>query len=141
MRLGAADRDTPGAGGWIALVCTGLLCPATLVANVWLLWSYVPAHAAALADVGTPLPLSTRISIAASSWFVRMLPFAIVAAVLLGPVVLGGATLLMLALEPWWRAARMFIAAGLIVSALGSGTIGFVLMSIRAAYRAAALGP
>ena len=96
MRGDVVERDTvkqhtPGVGGWIALVSTALLTPATLVANVWLLWRYVPAQVAALAEFEMSLPLSTRITIAASSWFVRMLPFAIFASMLLGPLLLGAA--------------------------------------------------
>ena len=136
------EQQTPGVGGWIALVSTGILCAATLVTTVWVLWKYVPAQAAALADLGAPLPLSTRISIAASHWFVRMLPFAIVASVLLGPLLLGGATVAMLALEPWWwRAARAFIVAGLVVSVLASGAIVLILASLRAGFLAAGSGP
>src|SRR5512144_1268798 len=46
MRNRGTEQETPGVGGWIALVSTGILCPATLVTTVWLLWKYVPAQAA-----------------------------------------------------------------------------------------------
>ena len=146
MRGDVVERDTvkqhtPGVGGWIALVSTALLTPATLVANVWLLWRYVPAQVAALAEFEMSLPLSTRITIAASSWFVRMLPFAIFASMLLGPLLLGAAIILMLTRDSWWRAARVFIVAGLMVSTVGCIVIIFVLTSIQAAYRLVGSGP
>ncbi len=133
--------ETPGVAGWITLLCGGALCAGVSVAIVWLLWSYVPVHAALFEGLGLPLPLSTRISIAASNWFVRMLPFGVVGSFFVVPLGLAGATILMIALEPWWRAARVFLAVGLVMATLGSAGGGFVVFSIHAAYREATTNP
>ncbi len=137
----ATAEETPGVIGWITLVCTALLCAEVLGGFAWLLWRYVPVHAALLEGLGLPLPPSTRISIAASSWFVRGLPFVVVGSIFVGPVILAGATVLMIALEPWWRATRAFMALGLVLATLGVAGSGFVVFSMHAAYREAAANP
>jgi len=43
----------------------------------WLLWRYVPPHAALFAGLGLPLPRATTLVFAASNWFVRLLPILI----------------------------------------------------------------
>jgi type IV pilus assembly protein PilC len=47
-----------------------------------ILWKVIPTFAAMFAGLGAELPLPTRIVIAASNWFVRLLPFLIVFMVL-----------------------------------------------------------
>src|SRR5687768_8771114 len=42
-----------------------------------ILWKVIPTFAAMFAGLGAELPLPTRIVIAASNWFVRLLPFLI----------------------------------------------------------------
>jgi type II secretory pathway component PulF len=50
----------------------------------WLLWRYVPPHAALFAGLGTPLPRSATLVILASNWFIRLLPFLILLVLLVG---------------------------------------------------------
>jgi type IV pilus assembly protein PilC len=46
-----------------------------------ILWKVIPTFAAMFEGLGAQLPLPTRIVIAASNWFVRLLPFLVLAAV------------------------------------------------------------
>jgi type IV pilus assembly protein PilC len=46
-----------------------------------ILWKVIPTFAAMFEGLGAQLPLPTRIVIAMSNWFVRLLPFAIVGAI------------------------------------------------------------
>jgi type IV pilus assembly protein PilC len=48
-----------------------------------ILWKVIPTFASMFEGLGAQLPLPTRIVIAASNWFVRLLPFLIVGIVLL----------------------------------------------------------
>lgn len=50
---------------------------AGLVVGV-ILWKVIPTFAAMFAGLGAQLPLPTRICIAASNWFVRLLPFLVI---------------------------------------------------------------
>src|SRR6185295_8776455 len=43
-----------------------------------ILWKVIPTFAAMFEGLGAQLPLPTRIVIAASNWFVRLLPFLVV---------------------------------------------------------------
>jgi len=52
----------------------------------WLLWRYVPPHAALFAGLGTPLPRTATLVLLASNWFVRLIPFLILLGVLLGRI-------------------------------------------------------
>ncbi len=49
-----------------------------------ILWKVIPTFAAMFEGLGAELPLPTRIVIAASNWFVRLLPFMVVGAVVGG---------------------------------------------------------
>jgi type IV pilus assembly protein PilC len=59
-----------------------VICIAGIVIAV-ILWKVIPTFASMFAGLGAELPLPTRIVIAMSNWFVRLLPFLIVALVLL----------------------------------------------------------
>ncbi|HWW95456.1 MAG TPA: type II secretion system F family protein [Vicinamibacteria bacterium] len=48
-----------------------------------ILWKVIPTFASMFEGLGAQLPLPTRIVIAASNWFVRLLPFLVLGAVLL----------------------------------------------------------
>jgi len=58
-----------------------VLCIAGLVIAV-ILWKVIPTFASMFAGLNAELPLPTRIVIAMSNWFVRLLPFLIIAIVL-----------------------------------------------------------
>jgi type IV pilus assembly protein PilC len=47
-----------------------------------ILWKVIPTFASMFAGLGAELPLPTRMVIAASNWFIRLLPFLVVFAVL-----------------------------------------------------------
>jgi type IV pilus assembly protein PilC len=53
---------------------------AGLVVGV-ILWKVIPTFAALFAGLGAQLPLPTRIVIGASNWFVRLLPFLVIGAI------------------------------------------------------------
>src|ERR671931_2693363 len=54
-----------------------VICIAGLVVGV-ILWKVIPTFAAMFEGLGAQLPLPTRIVIALSNWFVRLLPFVVV---------------------------------------------------------------
>ncbi len=54
-----------------------VICIAGIVIAV-ILWKVIPTFAAMFEGLGATLPLPTRIVIAASNWFVRLLPFLVV---------------------------------------------------------------
>jgi type IV pilus assembly protein PilC len=58
-----------------------VLCIAGLVIAV-ILWKVIPTFASMFAGLNAELPLPTRIVIAMSNWFVRLLPFLIIAIIL-----------------------------------------------------------
>ena len=59
-----------------------VICIAGLVIAV-ILWKVIPTFASMFAGLGAELPLPTRIVIAMSQWFVRLLPFLVIGSVLL----------------------------------------------------------
>jgi type II secretory pathway component PulF len=70
-----------------------LACGAFLVATgclLLLLWRYVPVRAAMLEGLEAPLPLVTRLTIAASMWTVRLLPLMVLVGAPLSALVLVG---------------------------------------------------
>jgi hypothetical protein len=82
-----SDSDRDGYPPWILSfvgVAAALLAGACLH---FLCWSYVPDQAGRLAGVTVALPLSTRLAIAISTWYLRVLPFLIIAVAVLAPVV------------------------------------------------------
>ena len=69
----------------VDVVALGYCALASLLLAL-VLWKYVPEQASLLAGLGVALPLPTRIAIAASSWFVRLLPFFVLLALPLAVV-------------------------------------------------------
>jgi hypothetical protein len=136
-------RSKPG--GWSELLLLGFALAAWAVSSVhlaWLLWKFIPLHCAVFEGMGVPLPLETRIAVAASNHFVRLLPFA----VLVSPVLLAGlaaaAGLAAWRLQLTTRAVRR----GLVVLAL-AGASAMVLASfaivhaVQSVYDRAPLAP
>jgi type IV pilus assembly protein PilC len=71
-----------------AQVKSALVYPIAVIAIAGLvvaviLWKVVPTFAALFAGLGAQLPLPTRIVIAASNWFVRLLPFLVVGGIVI----------------------------------------------------------
>ena len=67
-------------------VKSALIYPAAVVSIAGLvvgviLWKVIPTFAALFAGLGAQLPLPTRLVIAASNWFVRLLPFMVVGSI------------------------------------------------------------
>ncbi len=58
-----------------------VICIAGLVIAV-ILWKVIPTFASMFAGLGAELPLPTRIVIAMSNWFVRLLPFLVIGIIL-----------------------------------------------------------
>jgi hypothetical protein len=63
--LGTACLSAIGATAWVA----------------WLLWRWVPTHAALFAGLTVDLPREAQLVIAVSNWFVRLVPIFIILAV------------------------------------------------------------
>jgi hypothetical protein len=94
----------------------------------WLLWRYVPPHAALFEALGIVLPADTRLAVLASNWFVRLLPFAVLLA--LG---LGGLVLLPLSVRALANRQRSMIGVLVAtISALGIAEFGGSALVIRA---------
>jgi len=74
------DRNQRAPFGPVDVVAFGF-CAVASVLLAYLLWKRVPEQAALLAGLGVTLPLPTRVVIAASNWFVRLLPLLVLAAV------------------------------------------------------------
>jgi type IV pilus assembly protein PilC len=58
-----------------------VICIAGIVIAV-ILWKVIPTFASMFEGLGADLPLPTRIVIALSNWFVRLLPFLVISAIL-----------------------------------------------------------
>ena len=86
-----AARGRPGDNGHWYIYCVAVVsfvfCLATWVFLTWLLWSYVPVQAASAAGAGATLPLTTRVTIAASNWYVRLTPFLVMLVPVIGGLV------------------------------------------------------
>lgn len=85
LRGGSGDK-----GHWYiycAAVVSFVFCLATWGFLTWLLWSYVPVQAASAAVAGAMLPLTTRVTIAASNLYVRLTPSLVVLVPVVGVVV------------------------------------------------------
>lgn len=72
-------RDEVSASDRLSVALGALGLAAASGALTWLLWSHVPERLAFFAGLGVPLPLSTRLALAASNWFVRLLPLFVLA--------------------------------------------------------------
>ena len=103
---------------WLLLGAPTVLVLSGALYLSWLLWRYVPPHAALFEGLATPLPPEARIAIAASNWFVRLLPFLVFFALWFARVVL--VPLARRALVPGHPWAMGAIVA--ILSVLGVGT-------------------
>lgn len=132
----AAERRR--AGGWLdglLLAASLLLANAGAVAVVFLLWQYLPAHAAAFACLGLSLPLSTRLVLSLSNWTVRLLPLLALVALPFTGAVIGVAYFL--AARARLRVLRVLAALALAVACAQGIACGLVVHSVRAAYHAA----
>jgi hypothetical protein len=130
--------DTMGALGWLTLASSVLLCGLIWFSLGWLLLRYVPLHGAMLSGLGGAIPFAARVTIGVSFWSIRLLPVAVVLCV---PVAAAVAAVLFHFRRSWVRLARAGSATAILLSLLGTLGCGFVLVSIHAVYRAAAIDP
>jgi hypothetical protein len=137
---GATDVQSVGESSprlwkeWSRLVGAAALCIVVWLGLACLLWWYVPMHAAAFAEIGAPLPWATLVTLTASNWFVRLLPFAVITCVLAAPLAAGIAGVL-LAMLVSWRRLRTWLALGAdVMSILGLVACGFVIVSVQIGY-------
>jgi type II secretory pathway component PulF len=106
----------------------------------WLLWRYVPPHAALFEALGVSLPSDTRIAVAASNWFVRLVPFLLLLAIVLTRLVL--VPLAIRGVQKGERWAVSLVAGFLfLVTFAELGAAVFVLRSLRAGCANAAANP
>ena len=62
---------------WLLLgYATAFACAAS-AHLLWLLWRYVPLHAAFFEGLAVPLPHSTELALGAAMWMIRLLPLLI----------------------------------------------------------------
>lgn len=118
---------------WALFACALLFAGAAGIGLIYLLWSYVPHHAQHFAEVGTALPLSTRLGIASANWFVRLFPLL----VLLGLPAIGVVIVILVVASQRLSSYRMIKAAtlGILLVALGEvAASAFVIYAMCAAY-------
>jgi type II secretory pathway component PulF len=94
-----------GPGAWLLASASAALLLVASVSLAWLLWRYVPSQAALLSGLQVSLPLLTRVVIAASAWFVRLLPLL----VLVGLPILGLAAGIAVLVAFQTRSTRRFL--------------------------------
>jgi type II secretory pathway component PulF len=104
---------------------------------LYLLWRYVPAQAARLEELGAPLPLATRYVLAASNWFVRLLPFLVVLGFGAGPVAVALIVAAFLR-GPFYRVLKVVGIVLLLVGAVEAGACAFIVYGMQPRPRPAA---
>jgi type II secretory pathway component PulF len=102
----------------------------------WLLWSYVPWYASEFAGMGIELPRSTMVAVAASMWFIRLLPYLVVLVVLVG-VVLARSPLAEAMRTPR-RMARALTTIALVAGLAEAVACASIVHAVHAAYSAVA---
>jgi len=107
---------------------------------LWLLWRYVPLHAAVFEGMGIEIPGTTRMVVATSIWVVRLLPFMVILSIPVAGVV--AAAIVVIGTKAGMPAvARSLATLGLVVALGESAASAFVVHAIHAAYRQAATDP
>lgn len=135
--------DASGHAGRMAWLLVGYATLFVIVASahlLWLLWRFVPLHAAVFEGIGIELPRATLIAVAASNWTVRLLPFMIVLGVAVAAMV---AVVIALATFKGALAtvAKGLAALGLVAALADSVVCALVVHSIHAGYAVAATSP
>jgi hypothetical protein len=138
--------DTAGShslvrSGWATLVCVALLPLVTWSGLLWVLREYVPMHASVLAGLGWQLPRETLVTIAVSTWFVRLLPIGIVTVLLVAPLLACAVVVVLARLLTWSRIAESLGMASLVATLLAVLGCGFLIASIQEGYAAGPLKP
>lgn len=102
----------------------------------YLLWSFVPDHAARLEQLDGQIPRSTIYALLAANWFVRLLPLLIM---LCFPA--GGLAVALLAIAAAQgvlrRVLRTTAVVALIVGLGETAACGFIMYAVHAAYSTA----
>lgn len=122
---------------WALLACGLLLAASAMMGLLYLLWRYVPAQAARLEELGAPLPLATRYVLAASNWFVRLLPFLVVLGFGAGPVAVALIVAAFLR-GPFYRVLKVVGIVLLLVGAVEAGACAFIVYGMQPRPRPAA---
>jgi hypothetical protein len=133
--------DRIQSSGWLALALTALLVLVTWSEVVWLLWRYVPAHAAMLAGLGLPLSMPARVVIVLAMWFIRLLPLVLLALLMAGPGLVAVAVAVGFRVQSKRRFVGWLISVGLLGALTATLASGFVVASLYGVYRAAARAP
>ena len=130
----AATRAT-----WALLAFSMLFSGAAAVQLLWLLWRYVPLHAAVFVSLGIEPPSNTIWAIAASNWIIRFAPFVIIFG---GPIALS--TLIAIVLHGLYRnpvrLLQVLAALGLALGSAESVASALVVRAIDAAYEVPGAG-
>jgi type II secretory pathway component PulF len=113
----------------LAAACLIALGGAALL--VWLLWRWVPLHAALFAGLTVDVPRNTQLVMAASKWFVRLVPLLIILVLVLASLVARPLFLRMTGASDRW-AVRALAGILSLVALLELGASAFVVREIRA---------
>ena len=132
-RSGAIGRSV-----WLVLAYASALCFIAAAHLFWLLWKYVPVHAAVFADMGISLPRSTSIVFAVANWTIRLLPLVILVGVPLIVAVLVIASVVAAKTGTWHRMASGAVTLMLAAALVEILACGFVVHSVHAGYTVAA---
>ena len=119
-------------------VVWAVVAPAMAISTgglLWLLWRFLPTHAEQFAALGLNLPLSTRVTLVAANWLLRLMPGLVVLAVVVAGIVVGPL------LSGGRRAGRALLLFLMVVTLIEIGFATFILYSVRAAYVQAGLRP
>ena len=135
----SSSEPAVSAGTWWIAVCSALLLGLSVAQLLWLLWAYVPTHAAIFDGMAMSLSPGPKLAVSASNWLVRLFPLAVLAMVPLGALLVVGGTVVALKLNPRTSTVLRVLTAGGLTAALALFMAsGFVVHSIQGVYRTAA---
>jgi hypothetical protein len=140
MSIKSEMQRTLSVWDWLLAGIAILFGLASLFELLWLLWKFVPLHAAVFEGMGLALPSISRLAIILSNWCVRLLPIIFVSCVLVSPIIfafvaLAGAKFGIRAVS----GILTTIGLGIAIAALCGSSI--VVYGIQAGYYEAATNP
>jgi len=137
MIRAANAGEQAGRSVWLLLAYTVIFGAAASGHLSWLLWRYVPLHVGVFAGIGIDLPRSTLVTVAASNWFVRLLPFLVLLFVPIGGLFATAVVVAAASRRAGWI-IKGVATFGLLICLAESVACAFVVHSVQAAYSAAA---
>ncbi len=129
MTITAARRSRLPDFALLGTACLIAVGGAALLA--WLLWRWVPLHAALFAGLSVDLPRNTQLVMAASNWFVRLVPLLIILVLVFASLVVRPLFVRTRGTSERW-AVRALAGVLSLVALLELGASAFVVREIRA---------